>query len=336
MTGWAVWLWYDWRAAAVADENGRLLDELLAQPRSVAEVVTRLDLVEAGGLTDEARALLERFPAARPRASGAVDLPAVEWPLPDAEALALLDQAALVRAERGVDAAAADPDRRLEHLVRATEEARAHLTTTDGRMVEWLALFLPNARVAHDRRRVARDLLDAAVIEALAASWDVDAPPAGPEAAEWLALQSLATSVFVTDQRVTELEAATRELVREHLPSVSTLVGPLLAARLCVAAGGRSRLARLPSGTVQVLGAESALFMHLHGGATPPKHGHIFQHPWVHRSPRGARGRVARFLAGRISIAARIDAFDGDPLGDEAVAKVEARVGAIRESVLRR
>ncbi|MFB0558640.1 MAG: C/D box methylation guide ribonucleoprotein complex aNOP56 subunit, partial [Candidatus Bathyarchaeia archaeon] len=46
-----------------------------------------------------------------------------------------------------------------------------------------------------------------------------------------------------------------------------------------------------------------------------PKHGLIFQHPYVHSRPRKLRGRAARVLAAKLSLAARADAFTGNPLG---------------------
>ena len=59
------------------------------------------------------------------------------------------------------------------------------------------------------------------------------------------------------------MENVVRELASSHLPSLSALLGPILAARLCVEAHGRARLARLPAGTMQILGAEKAFFNHL-------------------------------------------------------------------------
>ena len=67
----------------------------------------------------------------------------------------------------------------------------------------------------------------------------------------------------------------------------------------------------MPSSTIQVLGAEKALFRSLKSGSRPPKHGIIFQHDMVHSSPKHQRGKIARSLAGKIAIAARIDAFRG-------------------------
>jgi len=95
------------------------------------------------------------------------------------------------------------------------------------------------------------------------------------------------------------------------LPNCSRIVGGLVAARIMTQAGGLSRLAQLPASSIQVLGARGALFSHLTRGTPPPKHGIIFQHMRVHNAPRETRGKVARVLAGRLAIAARIDHHRG-------------------------
>jgi nucleolar protein 56 len=90
------------------------------------------------------------------------------------------------------------------------------------------------------------------------------------------------------------------------------MAGPILAARLISLAGGLESLAKMPSGTVQVLGAEEALFAHLRGHAPSPKHGVIFTHEFVSGTRPDDRGSAARALAGKLAIAARIDHYAGD------------------------
>jgi nucleolar protein 56 len=82
---------------------------------------------------------------------------------------------------------------------------------------------------------------------------------------------------------------------------------------------------------MQVLGAEKALFRSLKTKARPPKHGIIFQHPLIHDAKRWQRGKIARALAGKLSIAARVDAFNGNYAGDEIKADLEKRVEEIKE-----
>jgi nucleolar protein 56 len=95
------------------------------------------------------------------------------------------------------------------------------------------------------------------------------------------------------------------------MPNTSALIGGLVAARLLSHAGGLLLLSRLPASAIQVLGARTALFAHLKTRSPCPKHGIIFQHRRVHNAPRNIRGKVARVLAGKIAIAARLDYFRG-------------------------
>jgi nucleolar protein 56 len=112
-------------------------------------------------------------------------------------------------------------------------------------------------------------------------------------------------------------------------PNLSMLAGPVLAARLVALAGGLEDLAKQPSGTVQVLGAEDALFAHLRGHAPSPKHGVIYTHEYVRGTVPDERGSAARALAGKLSIAARIDHYSGD-LRSELQDELDERIERIR------
>jgi hypothetical protein len=327
-----MWLWYSWQSAAVVNEHGDVLDAEFNNARfSVHAVKERLELIASGRLPPEAIVLAERFPEARPTVHGSEELPEFEMPLPTPDQLEVADEAALLMAKEGVAVSAADPDRRLEHLLRASEELRTLHLTMEARLIEWVGLFLPAARFEGDRSQVAGRLSAVSSLTEFASLLEVDDAYEQPSDSEWNSLHDWAKMVSNQRRQLDRLEHAIRLSANSHLPSVSTLVGPLLAARLCVEAHGRLRLARLPAGTVQVLGAEKAFFSHLRSGTAPPKHGHIFMHPWISRSPRWVRGKIARMLAAKISIAARVDAFQGTPLGQEDVDEIEAKVEAIRK-----
>ena len=109
-----------------------------------------------------------------------------------------------------------------------------------------------------------------------------------------------------------ELRGFIKRLAPEVAPNLAEMAGPVLAARLISLAGGLDPLAKKPSGTVQVLGAEDALFAHLAGRGPSPKHGIIYTHPAVNGTRPEDRGSAARALAGKLSIAARIDHYSGD------------------------
>jgi len=127
------------------------------------------------------------------------------------------------------------------------------------------------------------------------------------------------------------LETYVDLITNEVAPNIRTLAGPLLGARLIALAGGLRNLAKMPASTVQVLGAEKALFRALKTGARPPKHGILFQHTLVHEAKRWQRGKVARALAGKLAIAARTDAYSGKNLGEDLKADLDRRIEEIHE-----
>jgi nucleolar protein 56 len=98
----------------------------------------------------------------------------------------------------------------------------------------------------------------------------------------------------------------------EIAPNLRDLVGASLGAKIIAHVGDIRRLSLLSSSTVQILGAEKALFRHLKTGENPPKHGLIYQHPEVRGARWWIRGKVARALAAKISLAVRKDVFSGD------------------------
>jgi nucleolar protein 56 len=98
----------------------------------------------------------------------------------------------------------------------------------------------------------------------------------------------------------------------ELAPNLRELAGASLGAKLISHVGSIKRLAMLPSSTIQIIGAEKALFRHLKTGERPPKHGLIYQHPDVRGSKWWIRGKVARLLAAKISLAVRKDFFSGE------------------------
>jgi nucleolar protein 56 len=116
----------------------------------------------------------------------------------------------------------------------------------------------------------------------------------------------------------------------EHVaPNIKDILGSTIGARMIAKVGGLDKLAVLPASTIQVLGAEKALFRALKTGTRPPKHGILFQHSLVHSSPRWQRGKIARVLATKVALAARVDAYSGirDP---SIVKKLQERIDEIR------
>jgi nucleolar protein 56 len=116
-------------------------------------------------------------------------------------------------------------------------------------------------------------------------------------------------------------------------PNLSSLAGELLGARLIARAGGLESLARMPASKIQVMGASKALFKHLQFGAKPPKHGLIFQHPLIRGSPLSKRGKIARTMAAKLAIAARID-FYSKKAHPELLAQMEKRARELNKPAI--
>lgn len=127
------------------------------------------------------------------------------------------------------------------------------------------------------------------------------------------------------------LEGHIEDRSREVAPNLSELLGPLLTGRILSLAGSLEKLSKMPSSTVQVLGAEKALFRYMKGEGTAPKHGIIFLHPLVNQAPNDERGKIARTLANKISIAARLDFYGNKYKGDKLRQEVKDKFEEVKK-----
>ncbi len=145
-------------------------------------------------------------------------------------------------------------------------------------------------------------------------------------------IQILAKDILAFYALRKSMEDYVDKTMEELAPNVRAVAGALLGARMIAIAGSLQNLAMRPASTIQVLGAEKALFRSLKTGARPPKHGLIFQHTLLHDAKRWQRGKIARVIAGKLAIAARADVFgQGHFIGDELKADINKRVEEIRE-----
>lgn len=200
-------------------------------------------------------------------------------------------------------------DQQLKHSVRAMDDLERTANELAERLSEWAGTLFSDAGAGVEY-----------------ASELADRTPEGPVEERVIGLAG----------RIDDL-ASERDELREFVerrapdvaPNLSALADPVLATRLIALAGGLESLAKMPSGTVQVLGAEDALFAHLRGHASSPKHGIIFTHEYVRGTESDERGSAARALAGKLTIAARVDHYAGD-YRPELKAELDERIERIR------
>jgi len=242
----------------------------------------------------------------------------------------------------------ANPDLQAMESVQALDEIDKTANIMSARVREWYGLHFPEltswiddniALVKLILKFGTRDNFHAEDLESMGYSKNKS------KAIEDAAKQSRGAEIREEDLlRITQLAEETEHLfslrdklathvektMKQVAPNVSEIAGATIGARLIAKAGGLRKLAILPSSTIQILGAEKALYRALKSGARPPKHGILFQHEEVHSAPKWQRGKIARSVAGKIAIAARIDSFRGSR--DESIGQsLKLRIDEIKE-----
>ncbi|XP_060898203.1 nucleolar protein 56 [Labrus mixtus] len=126
-----------------------------------------------------------------------------------------------------------------------------------------------------------------------------------------------------------ELQEYLRSKMSQVAPNLAALIGEVVGARLISHAGSLTNLAKYPASTVQILGAEKALFRALKTRGNTPKYGLIFHSTFIGRAAAKNKGRISRYLANKCTIASRIDCFSEVPtsvFGDKLRGQVEERL----------
>ena len=224
-------------------------------------------------------------------------------------------------------------DKNLVQAIRSLDNIIESANLMNERLHEWYGLHFPElADIAKDRR-YAELISRYGDRDAICGQLGIGIESVGSELEpdDMRAVMDLAGSLCAMYDERERTEAYTSGIVEDVCPNMCALLGGPLSARMISLAGGLERLSSLPSSTVQLLGAEKAMFRHLRSGKKPPKHGVIFQHPEVHRSPYWQRGSIARALAGKVLIAAKIDCYGGEFAGDALNEQFMIRVADIKK-----
>ena len=262
--------------------------------------------------------------------------------------LAELRKKVVEKTKKKVEEAYTEKDRYIIQAIEALDDLDAAFNLLVERLREWYGLHFPEAnQLVKDHEK----FLDLVVELGNRREMTEDAlvPILGEKLAERVARaaqESMGTDLEGDDLKmIQDFAARVRELremrerladyIREQMkaiaPNVTAIAGPLLGARLISKAGGLKKLAMLPASTIQVLGAEKALFKHLAKGTPPPKHGILFQYPLVRSAKRWQRGKIARTIAAKLAIAAREDYFGGKDISERLLKEIEQRVQEIKE-----
>lgn len=142
-------------------------------------------------------------------------------------------------------------------------------------------------------------------------------------------IESFSSRVISLSEYRKGLQEYLRSKMSQVAPSLSALIGEVVGARLISHAGSLTNLAKYPASTVQILGAEKALFRALKTRGNTPKYGLIFHSTFIGRAAAKNKGRISRYLANKCTIASRIDCFSEVPtsvFGDKLREQVEERL----------
>ena len=209
----------------------------------------------------------------------------------------------------------ASEDKHLIQAINSIDEIDESISKLIERIREWYALYFPEMDVIKNNetyiKLISQNKSKEKIMEAKPDAFPINVmdleDDINPQDLE--IMNKYANSIFELQKTRKEIEDYIDIKMDTIAPNLKLIVGSSLGAKLISHAGGLKRLATYPSSTVQIMGAEKALFRHLKSGDRPPKYGLIYQHPQVRGAKWWNRGKIARMLAGKISLAVRRDVF---------------------------
>lgn len=222
-------------------------------------------------------------------------------------------------------------DKHLIQAINSIDEIDESISKLIERIKEWYALYFPEMDVIKNNetyvRLIAENKTKEKIIEAKPDVFLIDSDyDEEINQSDLDIMNNYANSIYELQKSRKSIENYIEDKMESLAPNLKLLVGASLGAKLISHAGGLKRLATYPSSTVQIMGAEKALFRHLKSGDRPPKYGLIYQHPQIRGAKWWNRGKIARMLASKISLACRKDIFTKDfdsNIYDEFIEKAE-------------
>ncbi len=220
----------------------------------------------------------------------------------------------------------------LMRAIGVLDELDRTINTLSEHMREWYGLYFPEAeKLIKDHEHLATAISTEGKRENISdsrvkkyASLSAGMPFNGDDL---IAVQGYAKEVKSLYKTRDNISLYIRKEAKTFIPNLTSVAGPLIACRLISLAGGLDKLAKLPASTIQLLGAEKALFRHLKSNEKPPKFGVIFAHSLIQDADRSVRGKVARMLASKLMFAARADFYTGKNISEKLMSDLTTKIG---------
>jgi len=261
------------------------------------------------------------------------------------EAMEKLREFAMQLSSSKITEVSQSPDLHITQAINTLDETDRMINSMGSRMREWYGLHFPELDnlidsvngysqivLAGKRENISREIFENAgfpeskvemltLVKEKSRGGDITEKNLG-------IVQTLAKQILDLFELRKTIEEHIEEQMAAELPNITAVLGAAVGARILAHAGSLKRLSSMPASTIQILGAEKALFRSLKTGANPPKHGILFQHAIVHAAPKWQRGKIARAVAGKAAIAARVDVY-GAGLNQTLLDKLNIRVQEI-------
>lgn len=211
-------------------------------------------------------------------------------------------------------------DNFIVQAVNNVDDINKVINTLVKRLREWYELYNPEfSRKIEDHSKFVRLIVSGNDVK------EKDSMGADLEKDDLEPILKLAEKVDSLYELKNKQEEYLEKIMQKNCPNISAVAGVLIGAKLIAIAGDLKRLMDFPASTVQLLGAEKALFRHMRTGARAPKHGIIHEHPLIAKVGAREKGKAARALANKISLAAKVDYFKGEFIGDRLRKGLEER-----------
>jgi nucleolar protein 56 len=332
-------------------ESGDIIKQILF-PKDASELAVRLEQIQTGGILAEEKKLLkginDSINVTEPRLKALGNQ--VDAVLPLSENIELtpeefqfdpgLYHKAILELGKLRIKQSVGKDHFIIQAVNGLDDLNQTANLLSERLHEWYGLHWPELEwLVKDTEYVTlisgwgdkQTILETSDIEELKSLNVSDSVGSMFESEDKEAVMGFAKQLKYVLESKSQLENYITQSMESIAPNMTSITGPIIGARLIALTGSLSRLAKVTSSTIQLLGAEKALFRHLRDGEAPPKHGIIFQHPLIHNAPYWQRGKIARAFAGKISIATKLDFNSDKVIGDELADDLKRRIDEIKK-----
>lgn len=306
------------KGSFVIDEHYKIKDQILF---SSEEAVKNAHLLSTGKPIVEEKKLLEKHPEAKKPDIKALSK-IMEIFKKDAKEFYQLN---IENTKRLVSESVKD-DLLIIQAVKTIEDIDKTANGLSKRLREWYSLYLPEASeyisdnetfvelvVTKTKKELIHELKVQTSMGKELEKHDVDA------------IIHLGKTIHGLYKEKRSLEEYIESVMKNICKNFHAISGTNIGAKMLAKAGSIEKMVFMPASTIQLLGAEDALFRHIKTGARPPKYGILLQHPLVSKARKDMKGKVAKSIADKLSIAIKVDFFKGEFIGDKLKAELERK-----------